>query len=106
MKLDTVRGHLDAMVLAVLEPGPLHGYAIISTLRSRGGGSLDLPSGTIYPALRRLERADYVAGAWSVVGGRKRRTYELTQAGRRALANERDTWKRFGDIVEVVLGSD
>ncbi|WP_214410597.1 PadR family transcriptional regulator [Sphaerisporangium fuscum] len=106
MKLDTLRGHLDALVLAVLEPGPLHGYAIISTLRARSGGTLDLPTGTIYPALRRLERAEYVSSDWSIVGGRKRRTYELTAAGRRALASERDTWKAFSNIVGGVLGTD
>ncbi|GII81019.1 PadR family transcriptional regulator [Sphaerisporangium rufum] len=106
MKLDTLRGHLDALVLAVLEPGPLHGYAIISTLRTRSGGTLDLPTGTIYPALRRLERAEYVSSDWSIVGGRKRRTYELTAAGRRALASERDTWKAFSNIVGGVLGTD
>ncbi|MFC4587995.1 PadR family transcriptional regulator [Sphaerisporangium corydalis] len=106
MKLDTLRGHLDALVLAVLEPGPLHGYAIISTLRTRSGDTLDLPTGTIYPALRRLEHAEYVSSDWSIVGGRKRRTYELTAAGRRALASERDTWKAFSNIVAGVLGTD
>ncbi|WP_433254746.1 PadR family transcriptional regulator [Streptosporangium sp. CA-135522] len=105
MKLDTLRGQLDALVLAVLEQGPLHGYAIITTLKARSGGSLDLPTGTIYPALRRLERAEYVSSDWSTVAGRKRRTYELTPAGRRALASERDTWKTFSGIVGGVLGS-
>ena len=57
MKAQALHGHLDALLLAVLEEGALHGYAIIEALRARSGGSLDLPTGTIYPALRRLERA-------------------------------------------------
>ncbi|WP_326821126.1 helix-turn-helix transcriptional regulator [Streptosporangium sp. NBC_01639] len=106
MKLDALRGQLDALILAVLEQGPLHGYAIITTLKSRSGGSLDLPTGTVYPALRRLERAGHVSSDWSTVAGRKRRTYELTSAGHRALAGERATWKTFSGIVGTVLGSD
>jgi DNA-binding PadR family transcriptional regulator len=81
MKAQALHGHLDALLLAVLEQGALHGYAIIEALRARSGGTLDLPTGTIYPALRRLERAGYVASAWSTVNGRERRTYELTEAG-------------------------
>ncbi|GAA4220934.1 DNA-binding PadR family transcriptional regulator [Streptosporangium album] len=106
MKLDMLRGQLDALILAVLEQGPLHGYAIITTLKSRSGGSLDLPTGTVYPALRRLERAGYVSSDWSTVAGRKRRTYELTAAGHKALAGERATWKAFSGVVGGVLGSD
>ena len=57
MVADRVKGHLDALLLAVLEPAPLHGYAVIEALQRRSGGSLDLPTGTVYPALRRLEEA-------------------------------------------------
>jgi PadR family transcriptional regulator PadR len=52
-----LKGHLDGMLLAALEPGPRHGYAIMEALRAGSGGQFDLPTGTIYPALRRLERA-------------------------------------------------
>ncbi|RLP82627.1 MULTISPECIES: PadR family transcriptional regulator [unclassified Micromonospora] len=95
MKAQELHGHLDALLLAVLEQGALHGYAIIEALRARSDGSLDLPTGTIYPALRRLERAGHVASTWSTVNGRERRTYELTDAGRRALAGERAGWHEF-----------
>jgi DNA-binding PadR family transcriptional regulator len=57
MNPDALRGHMDALLLSVLEREPLHGYAIIEALRARSDGHLDLPTGTIYPALRRLERA-------------------------------------------------
>ena len=96
MKPDALRGHLDALILAILEHEPQHGYAIMEALQERSGGALALPTGTVYPALRRLERAEYVASEWSTVSGRKRRTYRLTAAGRRTLAAERTQWREFG----------
>ena len=54
----------------MVEQEPLHGYAIMEALLERSGGELDLPTGTLYPALRRLERAGYLASEWSTVGGR------------------------------------
>ncbi|MFY1675180.1 PadR family transcriptional regulator [Plantactinospora sp. WMMB334] len=104
MNAQALHGHLDALLLAVLEQGALHGYAIIEALRARSGGVLDLPTGTIYPALRRLERAGYVSSAWSIVNGRERRTYELTGAGHRALAGERSSWQEFSSTVGRFLG--
>ena len=103
MKPDALRGHLDALVLAVLEHEPRHGYAIMEALQERSGGALDLPTGTLYPALRRLERAGYVRSEWSTVAGRKRRTYRLTAAGRRTLAGERSDWRDFATVIENVL---
>jgi len=103
MKPDALRGHLDALILAVLEPGPLHGYAIMEALQRRSEGALDLPTGTIYPALRRLERASYVDSEWSTVGGRKRRTYKLTAEGKRMLSAERSDWRTFAAVIEGVL---
>jgi PadR family transcriptional regulator len=103
MRPDTLRGHLDALILAVLERQTLHGYAVIEALQERSGGVLDLPTGTVYPALRRLERAGYVTSEWSTVGGRRRRTYELTGPGRRMLADERTEWAGFAAVIEGVL---
>lgn len=103
MRPDAVRGHLDGLILAVLEDGPAHGYAIIETLQARSGGALDLPTGTVYPALRRLERAGWLSGSWSTVGGRERRTYTLSRAGRHALALQRTEWTEFRGVVESVL---
>jgi DNA-binding PadR family transcriptional regulator len=103
MRPDTLRGHLDALILSVLERQPLHGYAVIEALQEHSGGALDLPTGTVYPALRRLERAGYVQSEWSTVGGRKRRTYELTGAGRKTLGAERTEWLSFAAVIEGVL---
>lgn len=101
---DSVKGHLDALLLAVLEGGPLHGYAVIEALKRRTGGSLTLPTGTVYPALRRLERAGWLDGDWSSVDGRRRRTYTLTAAGRRTLTERRTEWLRFSSTIGSVLG--
>lgn len=103
MRAEALKGHLDGLLLATLEAGPRHGYAVIEALRARSGGQLDLPTGTIYPALRRLERAGLVQGSWSEVGGRKRRVYKLTAAGRRTLASERGTWETFSALLSALM---
>lgn len=103
MKTDAVRGHLDGMILSVLETQPRHGYAVIEALQVRSGGELDLPTGTVYPALRRLEAAGHLASRWSEVGGRRRRTYRLTASGRRALAARRKEWAAFSRVIGGVL---
>jgi DNA-binding PadR family transcriptional regulator len=103
MRAETLKGHLDGLLLASLEAGPRHGYAIMEVLRAGGGGQFDLPTGTIYAALRRLERAGLVHGTWAEAGGRRRRVYELTAAGRRALDAERGTWRDFAAAVTALL---
>jgi DNA-binding PadR family transcriptional regulator len=103
MRAEELKGHLDALLLASLEPGPQHGYAVMEALRVATGGRLDLPTGTIYPALHRLADAGLINGSWSVVGGRRRRVYQLTDRGRAALAAERQDWRGFARAVEAVL---
>jgi PadR family transcriptional regulator len=103
MRPEALKGHLDGMLLAVLEREPLHGYAVIDALREGSGERFDLPTGTVYPALHRLERAGLVKSTWSVVSGRRRRSYELTTAGRRALVDERRGWREFATGVSSLL---
>ncbi len=103
MRGEELKGHLDALLLAALEDGPRHGYAVIEALRESTGGQLDLPTGTIYPALRRLEEAGLIAGSWSVVGGRRRREYQLTSAGSRALSGKRADWQDFAAMISAAL---
>ncbi len=103
MRAETLKGHLDGMLLAALEGGPGHGYAIMEALKAGSGGQFDLPTGTVYPALHRLERAGLISATWSAVGGRRRRVYELTAAGSRALAAERGTWREFSAAVTKLL---
>jgi PadR family transcriptional regulator PadR len=101
---ERLKGHLDLLLLSVLAAGPAHGYAIITALRARSEGTFDLPEGTVYPALHRLEDAGMLASSWSDAGGRKRRLYTLTSAGDAALAAERTEWKRFAGGMQAVVG--
>jgi PadR family transcriptional regulator, regulatory protein PadR len=103
MRAEELKGHLDALLLATLEDGPRHGYAVMEALRQTTGGRLDLPTGTIYPALRRLEAAGLIAGSWSVVAGRRRRDYRLTATGARALSRKRADWRDFAAMVSAAL---
>lgn len=102
MRAETLKGHLDALILGVLSRGPLHGYAIIEELKQRSGGSLDLPEGTVYPALHRLEASGLLASTWSD-GARRRRVYRLTARGKRELGERRNEWDTFVRTVEAVL---
>ena len=99
-----LKGHLDALVLAALEGGPTHGYAIIEAIRARSDATFDLPEGTIYPALHRLEKAGLLKSAWvTPPSGRKRRVYELTKRGIDGLAERRKAWTRFAKAIEQTL---
>jgi PadR family transcriptional regulator, regulatory protein PadR len=104
MNRERLKGHLDLLLLSALAAGPAHGYAIITTLRARSDGTFDLPEGTVYPALHRLEDAGLLASSWSDADGRKRRVYTLTAKGATALAAEQQDWKRFASGVHAVLG--
>lgn len=103
MRADELKGHLDGLLLAALEAGPRHGYAVKEALRESSGGRIDLPTGTVYPALRRLEQAGLIRGAWDTAAGRARRTYKLTAAGRRALAGRREGWREFSTLVSALM---
>ena len=83
--------------------GAQHGYSIIAALHERSDGEFDMPEGTVYPALHKLEAAGLVASAWSTEAGRKRRIYSLTAPGRAALAEQKRDWRRFARGVEAVV---
>ncbi len=102
---EALKGHLDALLLAVVADGPVHGYAVVERLRDRSGGHFDLPEGTVYPALHRLEADGLLQSRWAVVAGRKRRQYELSLRGRSALGDRSAQWRRFAAAVEHVLGA-
>jgi PadR family transcriptional regulator PadR len=103
MNSQALKGHLDLLLLVTLADGAKHGYAVIDALRERSGSEFDLPEGTVYPALHRLERAGLLTSDWSEVQGRRRRTYRLTEEGRGALGQRRQDWTRFAHAVEGVL---
>ncbi len=104
MNKERLKGNLDLLLLSVLSAGPAHGYAIISALRDRSDGTFDLPEGTIYPALHRLEGAGLLASSWAEGDGRRRRVYALTDEGAAALATEQTEWRAFASSMHAVLG--
>jgi PadR family transcriptional regulator PadR len=104
MPADTTRGQLDLLLLACLEPREAHGYALIEALRERSGGRFDLPEGTVYPALHRLEDRGLLRSRWAGEG-RRRRLYELTTAGRERLRRSRREWQAHARAVASVVDS-
>ena len=103
MKPETLKGHLELLLLATVSSGATHGYAIIKALRQRSGELLDLPDGTMYPALHRLESAGLLKSDWSTDTGRRKRVYALTAAGDEALERARSEWGEFTRAVDSII---
>jgi DNA-binding PadR family transcriptional regulator len=103
MAAEALKGHVDLLLLSVLERDPAHGYGLVEALRERSEGVFELAEGTIYPALYRLERQGLVASSWDTVGGRKRRIYRLTARGGRELGRQRSEWRTYAQAVEAVV---
>jgi PadR family transcriptional regulator PadR len=103
MNSEALKGHLDMLLLAAVQPRPAHGYAIAEALRTRSDGAFDLPEGTLYPALHRLEHAGLVSSRWSEVNGRRRRVYQLTAKGHRQLAKRQNEWREFSRAIFSVV---
>jgi DNA-binding PadR family transcriptional regulator len=104
---DTLRGHLETMVLAALARGEAHGYEITRRLEGWGSGLLNLQEGTLYPALYRLEGAGCIRGRWEEkpagIRGPRRRTYRLTSKGRKELSRRQESWRSFVTVVGGIL---
>jgi PadR family transcriptional regulator, regulatory protein PadR len=96
-------GHLELLLLSALQVEPRHGYGVIEHMRRASGGMFDYPEGTIYPALHQLESAGLLRSRWSEVDGRRRRVYELTGKGTKALVGRRREWERFTRGVAAVI---
>jgi PadR family transcriptional regulator, regulatory protein PadR len=104
MEGEMLKGHLDMIVLAALADGPAHGYAVIEEIKRKSGQAFDLPEGTVYPALHRLEQANLLTSRWvTAESGRRRRVYALTRCGERALAERRAVWEQFSDAIGRLL---
>ncbi len=105
MRGQLLRGHLEALLLACLQEGAAHGYQLMQRLYQRSSGAFDLPEGTIYPVLRRLEEEGHVSSRWDESQGRRRRVYTLTTKGRRHLNAQRHEWEGFVLAIKGVFGS-
>jgi len=97
------RGDISALVLAVLDPDPLHGYQIARSLKEKGGVG-KMTEGQIYPYLHKLEADGLVTAHWDTeTGGAPRRMYQLTEAGLRELQKQRKVWKEFVSGVGLLM---
>jgi PadR family transcriptional regulator PadR len=104
MEGEMLKGHLDLIVLAALSSGPAHGYAVIEEIRRRSANRFNLPEGTVYPALHRLEESGLLSSRWLIAdNGRRRRVYALTRRGTRALAQQRAVWDEFAGAIGGLL---
>jgi PadR family transcriptional regulator PadR len=102
--IELLQGTLDLLVLQTLTWGPQHGYGITQAIRARSGEALRVDTGSLYPALHRLEREGSVASEWKTSENNQRvKVYRLTAAGRRRLAQERSRWGRLLEAMSGVL---
>lgn len=104
MKGEILRGHLNMLLLAALDRGPAHGYAVIESVNKDSGGVFDLQQGTVYPILHRLEHEGLIHSRWLTHDGRQRRMYEPTHDGLEHLKSARADWQRFSRGVTGVIG--
>ena len=103
-RLDLPQGTLDLLILKTLSLAPLHGWAISERIHQVSQATLQVPQGSLYPALHRLERRGWIAAHWGTSeNNRKAKYYALTRAGRKQLASEADQWARLTAAVGFVL---
>src|SRR5829696_9343656 len=93
---EPLRGTIDLLVLRTLSLAPMHGWGITQRIQQISDGVLEVNQGSLYPALQRLEKDGLISSDWGTSDNNRRaRYYRLTAAGRRALGQELDSWKRF-----------
>jgi len=103
-RLELLQGTLDLLILETLRWGPAHGYAIGQAIRAQSADVLQVDTGSLYPALHRLERQRWVKAGWMTSENKQRtRVYRLTPAGRRHLAGERSRWDQLAAAIGAVL---
>src|SRR5215467_300647 len=99
-----LQGTLDFIVLQTLKWGPRHGYGIAQMIRASSNDALRVDTGSLYPALHRLERKKWITASWDVSENRQRvRVYKLTAAGRKQLAVERSRWEQISRAIAGVM---
>jgi transcriptional regulator len=103
---DLLPGTLDMLILKAVSLAPLHGYGILLRIRQISGDALDIPQGSLYPALYRLERQQLIGAEWGQSeNNRRARFYTLTAAGRRRLKEEAAGWNRLAAAIAAALGA-
>ena len=105
-RIELLQGTLDLMILQTLQWGAQHGYGISVAIRNRSGEILQVDTGSLYPALHRLEKQKWVAAEWKISENKQRaKYYRLTAAGKRRLAHERSRWEQLSEAIAGVLNS-
>ena len=103
-QVDALRGSLDLLILKTLSLSGMHGWGISQRVQQMSSGEFAMNQGSLYPALQRLEKTGLITSEWGVTdNNRQARYYRLTAAGRRALGNEVESWKRFAAALDTVL---
>lgn len=103
-RLDLPQGTLDLLILKAISLRPMHGWAISERIHEVSRATLQIPQGSLYPALHRLERRGWIAAEWGASeNNRRAKYYELTRGGRRQLAEETDGWRKLTAAVGLVL---
>jgi transcriptional regulator len=103
-RLDLPQGTLDLLILKALSLGPQHGWAISERLHQVSHATLQVPQGSLYPALHRLERRGWIKARWGASDNNRRaKYYELTRTGAKQLEAEADTWRQLTAAVALVL---
>jgi PadR family transcriptional regulator, regulatory protein PadR len=101
---DLLQGTLDMLILKVVAAGPLHGYAIAQRIGQISRALLQVPQGSLYPALHRLENRRWLVATWTRTGsGRDAKVYRLTPKGRRQLGQEVADWQRLSEAIALIL---
>jgi transcriptional regulator len=104
--LPLLKGTLDLLILKTLSWGPMHGYGIATWLEDRSDGTLGVDDSALYQALQRMEGRGWLSAEWGTTeNNRRARYYRLTRAGRVALGEEVERWKRFAETIQLVLES-
>jgi transcriptional regulator len=103
-KSDLLQGTLDLLILKILEAEPLHGYAIAQRIAQSSNALLQVPQGSLYPALHRLENRGWLEAEWDYTEtGREAKFYRLTRKGRKELENEIADWRRLSEGIQLIL---
>lgn len=103
-RIELLQGTLDLLILQTLQWGPQHGYGISTAIRLNSGDVLDVETGSLYPALHRLEREKWIRAEWKVSENNQRvRQYRLTATGKKQLLTERSRWNRLSDAIAGIL---
>ena len=104
--VDILQGTLDMLILKAVSLGPLHGYAVMKRIQQISGGALQVPQGSLYPALARLQHGGFLKSRWGdSENNRKSKFYELTAAGRKRLQKETTDWRQLTEAIGEVLGT-